>query len=923
MRYNKLGTYLIEEHSCDQAAVERGLSVQASLARQGKSKPLGQVLVEDGLLDQHGLEQALRHQRADILAAAEIFQSLSAAAVTKIASVAEVSTLEAAEIIFRQGDPGNSFCLILEGRVRIFNVSEDGREITLAELGPGDGFGEMALLTGEPRSASVQTLGQVKLLTVPKNALDQVVAVTPELAVAFVKVLAERLSRGNVGIAKASDTERAYQLFISEYQTGPHRDIIGSSKIITKLRTEIELAAANDGPVLIQGPIGTEKQAVGRLLHHFSKRHAHPFLVIDLKSVRLGQAATDRDSLHFELAQESTLFGHEQGNLPFTTNRRLGLLQVGNQGTLIIENIDFLTSRLQIKLADFLEGGFFKTLGGSVPIPSAVRIVGSTVTDLAALAAKSKFNQRLYDLLSVQILKVPALKQRKRDIHALTDYLVAHFGQQAGKEIAGIDRAVYHEILAYDWPGNMEELEVVLRRAVKLARTTTLVPTDLFIGQPTSAGKITFNLLQLDRLRQLFKSRAYPGAAQVVTALFFILIMGLGFWGRQSADNNLALVLSWNLWEPMVMFSCLFAARIWCAVCPAGGLSGMLSGHWSLGLPPPHLIRQYGYYFSAAGLAAIFWAEFTFDMHNSPMATATLILTITILATLSGLLFERRVWCRYLCPLGGLVGTMASCAAVELRANQSTCNNDCTDHYCYVGREDRGGCPMYEAPFSQHSNQNCILCGTCIDLCPNQSPRLNLRLPGYELWATQKPSQVFGLLVMTLMATQLFRGLLDIDFHRHLQIGPGRQWLLFTAIMLFSFLLTQVFFRTASRSVFNRRRETSGDRMNLLAYGLVPLAVAYELGYQLEHFLARGGLLLPSLGQQLGYDWSRLGFVPGPWAAKGFQVQLLLVGFIAAIALLRHFVKSSQPESAESLKSWRCWPALLLVLVYGWFFLAT
>lgn len=145
-------------------------------------------------------------------------------------------------------------------------------------------------------------------------------------------------------------------------------------------------------------------------------------------------------------------------------------------------------------------------------------------------------------------------------------------------------------------------------------------------------------------------------------------------------------------------------------------------------------------------------------MPFSPRATAGLVLSLVLPAVILALIYRRRVWCRFLCPLGKLVGFLSRCSFLELRANHNICNNDCTENSCYVGRKGQG-CPVFEAPFALNTNQNCIMCGNCIKNCPNQSPALNLRVPGHELWNFRKPDLTMALLGPLLMGTQLFRGL--------------------------------------------------------------------------------------------------------------------------------------------------------------------
>ena len=114
----------------------------------------------------------------------------------------------------------------------------------------------------------------------------------------------------------------------------------------------------------------------------------------------------------------------------------------------------------------------------------------------------------------------------------------------------------------------------------------------------------------------------------------------------QHPDSNVSLVLAWGIWEPVVIISTIFAARIWCGICPVGAISSLCSRYFSLKLPVPHLLRKYGFYLSGLGLGIIIWSEVATHMTTSPRATAFLIASIAVPAMILGLLYQRRAWCR-------------------------------------------------------------------------------------------------------------------------------------------------------------------------------------------------------------------------------------------------------------------------------------
>ena len=240
---------------------------------------------------------------------------------------------------------------------------------------------------------------------------------------------------------------------------------------------------------------------------------------------------------------------------------------------MVIDNIESLVPSMQDKLAGFLQAGRFLPLGIGEEVYSAVRIICCTSADLATMAEKGLFSQELYGLIAEQALEVPTLRRRKKDLGLLVDYLVEHYSRQLGKTVTGVNQKGYSEIMAYDWPGNMDELEVVVRRAVNLANYEKLAPEDLFIGLTPTIDKFTFNLLQLESVKRLFKNSWFPTSVQLVSGVFFLYIFYLGFWGTQNPESNVSLVLAWGIWEPAVIISTINALTL----SPARGQSTGIS----------------------------------------------------------------------------------------------------------------------------------------------------------------------------------------------------------------------------------------------------------------------------------------------------------------------------------------------------------
>jgi NAD-dependent dihydropyrimidine dehydrogenase PreA subunit len=156
--------------------------------------------------------------------------------------------------------------------------------------------------------------------------------------------------------------------------------------------------------------------------------------------------------------------------------------------------------------------------------------------------------------------------------------------------------------------------------------------------------------------------------------------------------------------------------------------------YFSLSRPVPVFIKKYDYLIITFLFVFIFWIEEITDMRHHPLATGILFLSILSGAVAAAVLYPRQVWCRHLCPLGGMFGVCSMASPVELRSNIELCLNKCATHECYKGSDRDTGCPLFQhVPFIDN-NQDCKLCLKCVRNCPNGSIQLNLRLPAREIW---------------------------------------------------------------------------------------------------------------------------------------------------------------------------------------------
>jgi DNA-binding NtrC family response regulator/polyferredoxin len=925
----KLGEYLIENNVCDASLLDSALEEQAELKSKGISKSLGSVLMDSHAVSLHELDKTLSKMHIDILSLSALFRDISKKSIERTVAQAEYKVLSENSVIFSQGEEADSFFVVISGKVKISRASSDGQERIIGYLSSGEGFGEVSLLTSEPHSATAVAVEATSLLVLSKIDFDELCSLYSDVSMAFIKGFASRLIQKDAEILKANEKEQAYQQFVSQQDDLSLPELIGQARSINRLRKQIDETVETDLPILIQGETGTEKLVVAGTIHKSGLNPSTPFLSMDAEDVAIEGygAMPDADSgiLQLELAQSSILFGYEEGAFSFSKARGLGLLQICRQGTVVIENIDKLTKGVQEKLYTYLTTGNFNTVSGQRLISSEARIIATTSVDLKILAEEEKFNSQLLELFNSNIIAVPPIRKRKSDLRLLVDFIIIMecFKTPDRKLIKGISPEAYQRIMEYDWPGNMDELQIVIRRAINLADSDYLMPEDVFIGMAPPEGKYTFNLLQLEQVRNFFRHRFYPVGIQVLTGTFFSIIFLMAFMGSQSPDANVTLLLVWAMWWPMLAISWFLGARIWCSICPMGAVNDLFNKFCSLKKKVPKFIRNNSIYLSGLGLALIIYVEASTNMVNSPMATGFLLLSIATCAIVSGLLYERRVWCRYLCPLGRLAATFSGCSIIEWRSNSSICNSTCKTNACFKGTDEVPGCPLYQGPFSLYSNQDCILCGNCVKICENASPAFNIRIPGHELWAAIKPEKVTSIFVPIIMGTQIFRGLEHTSMAHTLESVMGSTWGAFAIILLAATAISFIFVGLAGFFSFGSLKDKTINKGELFINCLVPLSFCFELGYQLKPLLERLGHFLPIFGRQFGFDLEFLDFASGPGAAKPWQVLLVLLGISVSMGFLKIIIKNHQelPENGSRYKRLRYVPIFILGAVYIWMFL--
>ncbi len=242
--------------------------------------------------------------------------------------------------------------------------------------------------------------------------------------------------------------------------------IIGKSPAILDILATIRIVCDSRSNVLITGESGTGKELIARAIHDASLRKAFQFVAINC-------GAIPGDLM------ENELFGHEAGSYTGASSREMGKAEMANKGTLFLDEVGEMSLALQIKLLRFIQEKEFYRIGGTGPVKANCRIVASTNRDLDEELRCGRFREDLFYRLNVIPVHTPSLRERKEDIPLLAEYFIRKYAQQNQKFIKGIDRRAMEAFIAYDWPGNIRQLENIIERAVVLTAFDTIVPADL------------------------------------------------------------------------------------------------------------------------------------------------------------------------------------------------------------------------------------------------------------------------------------------------------------------------------------------------------------------------------------------------------------------------------------------------------------
>lgn len=422
------------------------------------------------------------------------------------------------------------------------------------------------------------------------------------------------------------------------------------------------------------------------------------------------------------------------------------------------------------------------------------------------------------------------------------------------------------------------------------------------------------DLLDVYFFRNLVKNRFFKPAVNIV---FFIVLLIIIYFGLISAPDlrfmggiPFATTMIWDIWHPLLAFTIILIGRLWCFACPIGAVGDWTQSVFSLKKKYPEKYRNL--WVAVILFLFIFAAErHLFMFTRNPPNTAGLLLFFTGLAVVMGAVFEKRSFCRYVCPIGLVLGVFSMLSAIELRCKSK---KTCQEHdikECVIGGKAGRACPVSEFPQTMERNNQCIMCMECVKSCSKDNIRVSLRLPGADIVRSRKTHLDEAFLVHGIIVIFLFvLGMERFEF-RNVIINFVRSTAPFDTSTYYSFFVNYwrnmwaitifalITLGAAGLMYLSTRASFPGEstrqKFTDLSYAFIPLSLSVYLAENTFRLQKGLSYIIANIGEIFGKVWR---FTVDFDTLNHLQIILLLAGFI--FTLWAGYLISKKPSNNEN-----------------------
>ncbi len=438
-----------------------------------------------------------------------------------------------------------------------------------------------------------------------------------------------------------------------------------------------------------------------------------------------------------------------------------------------------------------------------------------------------------------------------------------------------------------------------------------------------------YDLLDVYFFRDLVRNRFFK---PIINFLFFIFLLIIIYFGLSSQPDlrfpggiPFASTMIWDIWHPLLAFTIILAGRLWCFACPIGALGDWTQSIFSFKKKYPEKYRNL--WIGVILFLIIFAGErHLFQFTRNPPNTALLLLFFTLLAVAMGAMFEKRSFCRYICPIGLVLGIFSMLSAIELRCKS---RKTCHDHdikECVIGTEEGKACPVGEFPQTMERNNQCIMCMECVKTCSRENILISPRMPGKDVIHSRKTHLEEGYFIHGIIIIFLFvMGMERMEF-RNVIINFVKSTLPINSITfldlywrnMWAFIIFTLITVGAAGLLFLSIKAALGKDVRKkfieLSYAFIPLGLSVYLAENTFRLLKGFFYIAETIGNVFGRTWE---FSPDFNIIDMFQILLLGSGFLFTLWAGYLISKRNSKDDDEIRRSTAaiCFTAVVYLLI--------
>ncbi len=414
-----------------------------------------------------------------------------------------------------------------------------------------------------------------------------------------------------------------------------------------------------------------------------------------------------------------------------------------------------------------------------------------------------------------------------------------------------------------------------------------------------------YDLLQIPLLNSVVRHRVFPFALLLMNLFFFALVIMTGLFGTPLGNHNLSIIFVWIVWWALLIIVLIpFGSRIWCTICPIPALGEWVqrlafirrrdAAPFTLGKDWPSPLRNIW----LQNFAFLGVALFSAIILTLPVATGILLSLFIALGIGLSLVYKRRAFCRYVCPVGGFIGLYSMVAPIEIRVKDpETCQRHCGKE-CIRGSEKGYGCPWMEYPGTLDRNAYCGMCTECIKTCPVNNVAINLRPFGQDLKVPKRHMDEAFKGIIMLAAALIYSAVMLgpwgwIKSAASMATLPS--YLMYAASLVTTVLviIPGLFLAfTWVAKLFSGVKNVSLKRLFVsYAYALVPMGLMGWIAFSFTFVFINGSYAISVISDPFGWGWDLFGTKHFPWTpvlsawVPYFQVPALILGLVTSIFL--------------------------------------